>query len=250
LIGQSGNWVSRSIISIVKPIVKDAVLVTDDATIRYELERLFNVACGGRPGPILIDLTMNIQRANITPTEQEAYYRTSVESGKVSDESIDKISTLIEHSQRPVILMGGGIRLSGATEELYYFSQTTGIPVVSTLMGLDAFPHDTKLYVGMIGTYGNRYANLTLANSDLVIALGTRLDTRQTGTKPESFARYAIIVHVDLDPSELSSKIKADIAINGDVKKFLVKLNNLLLGRKNISLWMDRIKQYKARYPE
>ena len=238
------------IIKIVKPIVKDALLVTDEAKIRYELERLFDVACNGRPGPVLIDLPMNIQRADITPAEQEAYDRTHVESGEVSDDAIDKVFTLIEHSQRPVLLIGGGVRLSGATGELYSFSQKTGIPIVSSLMGLDAFPHDDELYVGMIGTYGNRYANLTLANSDLVIALGTRLDTRQTGTKPESFARYATIVHVDIDPSELNSKIRADIAINGDVLKFLAKLNNWPLGRKKISPWMDRIKQYKSRYPD
>jgi acetolactate synthase-1/2/3 large subunit len=238
------------IISIVKPIVKDALLVIDEAKIRYELERLFDIACSGRPGPVLVDLPMNIQRANITPSEQEAYARSRIESGKLSDDVIDEIFTLIEHSQRPVVIIGGGIRLSGAIGELYCFAQKTGIPIVSSLMGLDAFPHDDELYVGMIGTYGNRYANLTLANSDLVIALGTRLDSRQTGTNPESFARYATIVHVDLDPSELNSKIQADIAINDDVQKFLAKLNNWPLGRKNILPWMDRIKQYVARYPD
>jgi len=238
------------IINIVKPIVKDSLLVTNEAKIRYELERLFDVACSGRPGPVLIDLPMNIQRAIITPAEQEAFSGTHVEKSEIGDDTIDKVFTLIEHSQRPVVLIGGGIRLSGATGELYCLLKKTGIPVVSSLMGLDAFPHDDELYVGMIGTYGNRYANLTLANSDLVIALGTRLDTRQTGTKPESFARYATIVHVDIDPSELNSKIKADIAIKGDVRKFLTKLNNRPLGRKNISPWMNRIKQYKSRYPD
>ncbi len=238
------------IISIVKPIVKDALLMIDETKIRYELERLFDVACSGRPGPVLIDLPMNIQRADINPSEQTTYERTRLESDKFSDEVIDKIFTLIQHSKRPVVLIGGGIRLSGATEELYCFSQKTGIPVASSLMGLDAFPHDNELYVGMIGTYGNRYANLTLANSDLVIALGTRLDTRQTGTNPDSFARYATIVHVDIDPSELNSKIKADIAINCDVLKFLVKLNNWPLMCKNVSLWMASIKQYKIRYPD
>lgn len=238
------------IVNIIKPIVKDAVLVTDEKKIRYELERLFDVACCGRPGPVLIDLPMNIQRSDITPEEQEAYDKEHLMAGEISDDIIDEVSTLIEHSQRPVILVGGGVRLSGATEELYRFSEKTGIPVVSSLMGLDAFPHDNELYVGMIGTYGNRYANLTLANSDLVIALGTRLDTRQTGTKPESFARYATIVHVDIDPSELNSKIKADIVINGDVLKFLTDLNNLPPGSKDLSSWMNRIKQYKARYPD
>jgi acetolactate synthase I/II/III large subunit len=238
------------IIKIVKPIVKDALLVTDEVKIRYELERLFDLACNGRPGPVLIDLPMNIQRAIIIPTEQEAYNKKCVETGKVSDYSIDEVFALIKRSQRPVILIGGGIRLSGATEELYLFSHKTGIPVVSSLMGLDAFPHDDELYVGMIGTYGNRYANLTLANSDLVIALGTRLDTRQTGTNPESFARYATIIHVDIDPSELNTKIKADMTINSDIKEFLAKLDNSYLERKNITPWMDKIKEFKSRYPD
>lgn len=238
------------IVNIVRPIVKDAVLITDETKIRYELERLLDIACKGRPGPVLMDLPMNIQRANIMPAKQKAYESTRVDSGEVSDDDIDKVVTLIEHSERPVILVGGGLRLSGATEELFYFLQKSGIPVVSSLMGLDAFPHNDELYVGMIGTYGNRYANLALANSDLVIALGTRLDTRQTGTRPETFARYASIVHVDIDPSELNCKIKADIAINGDIKKFLTKLNNRPLGRKNILPWMERIKQYKTSYPD
>ncbi|MDQ1255045.1 MAG: acetolactate synthase large subunit [Euryarchaeota archaeon] len=173
------------IINIVKPIVKDSLLVTDETKIRYELERLFYTAVSGRPGPVLIDLPMNIQRAIIMPEEQEVYDEKLIQTSKVSDYDINQIITQIEHSQRPVVLIGGGIRLSGATEELYSFLNKTGIPVVSSLMGLDAFPHNNELYVGMIGTYGNRYANLTLANADLLIILGTRLDTRQTGTKPE-----------------------------------------------------------------
>ncbi len=118
---------------------------------------------------------------------------------------------LIKSAKRPIILVGGGVRLAKGYDELKKFAHKTGIPVVTSLMGLDAFPHDHSQFVGMIGTYGNRYANLAIANSDLVIALGTRLDTRQTGTRPETFARGAKIVHVDIDPFELSNKIKTTI---------------------------------------
>ena len=102
---------------------------------------------------------------------------------------VKKIKSLIESSSRPLILSGGGVRSSKATKELFEFAHSSNIPVVVSLMGLDSFPHDDQRYIGMIGTYGNRYANLAIANADLIIALGTRFDTRQTGTKPETFAR-------------------------------------------------------------
>ncbi|GAJ22668.1 unnamed protein product, partial [marine sediment metagenome] len=156
-----------------------------------------------------------------------------------------------ESSSRPVVLVGGGVRISQAQDELSKFIHKTGIPVVTSLMGLDAFPHDDQSFVGMIGSYGNRYANLTIANSDLVLAVGTRLDTRQTGTKPETFARNAKIVHVDTDPYELDNKIKADFPINSDVKRFLAILNEHAseCDKHKIQPWKQTIKRYKDRYP-
>ena len=103
-------------------------------------------------------------------------------------------------------------------------------------MGLDSFPHDDQLFVGMIGTYGNRYANLAIANADLIIALGTRFDTRQTGTKPETFARAAKIIHVDIDAHELNNKIKVDLPFNMDIKDFFkdIKPEFLQFGQKKL----------------
>jgi len=116
---------------------------------------------------------------------------------------------------------------------------------------LDAFPHDDPLFFGMIGTYGNRYANLAIANSDLVLALGTRLDTRQTGTRPETFARGAKIVHVDIDPFELNNKIKAFNSINSDLRDFLARLNDFEIGNGGLRIdsWKERINGYKRQYP-
>ena len=108
-------------------------------------------------------------------------------------------------------------------------------------MGLDSFPHDDPLYIGMIGTYGNRYANLAVANADCIIALGTRFDTRQTGTDPETFARAAKIIHVDIDAHELNSKIKADLPVQMDIKTFLGSLNQYCRNfiRKDYTPWLD-----------
>ena len=237
------------IVSIVKPIVKDARLVDDAQKIRYYLEKAVYLALNGRPGPVLLDIPMNIQRADIKPEKLESFYEVSnnEETPIISDEEIDAIIDLINSASRPIVLVGGGCRLSNAEDLLLKFIQTTGIPVVSSLMGLDVYAHDDDLYVGMIGTYGNRYANLALANSDLVLALGTRFDTRQTGTNPESFARAAKIIQVDIDPNELNNEVSVDFPINSDVKEFLEILNkhHLLMKKKNITAWIKKIGSYK-----
>lgn len=241
------------IVNIVKPIVKDAVLVTDPKKIRYYLEKSVHIARSGRPGPVLLDIPMNIQRADINPGSLESFYKSSTTESVngFDDAMIKQIVQLIKSSSRPVVLVGGGVRLSKAQDDLLKFIHKTGIPVVTSLMGLDVFPHNDHSFIGMIGSYGNRYANLTIANSDLVLALGTRLDTRQTGTKPETFARGAKIIHVDIDSYELNNKVKADFSINSDVKKFLFTLNKYIseCDSNKIEPWRQIINRYKERYP-
>ncbi|OIO35476.1 MAG: acetolactate synthase [Candidatus Omnitrophica bacterium CG1_02_44_16] len=241
------------ITKIVKPIVKDAVLIKDPGTIRYYLERAFCIARSGRPGPVLLDIPMNIQRARINPRLSKPF---SVPLKNRPSYALDKNNfakaiDLLKTALRPIILVGGGVRLSKAENELLKLIDKTGVPVVSSLMGLDAFPHDHPAFVGFIGTYGNRYANLCLANCDLLLALGTRFDTRQTGTKPETFARAAKKIHVDIDPYELNNKIKVDIAVESDIKDFLVLLNERMgaYDKKRISVWKNIIQNNKNKYP-
>jgi acetolactate synthase I/II/III large subunit len=238
------------IVSIVKPIIKNAVLVKDPQDTQEILEKSIIIAKTGRPGPVLIDFPLDIQRSSIEqlkPCIDKFHKSDSI----TPDQDLNKIlKSLIKNSNRPLILAGGGVRSSKATKELFDFAHTTGIPVVVSLMGLDSFPHDDSLYVGMIGTYGNRYANLTIANADLIIALGTRFDTRQTGTKPETFARKAKIIHVDIDAHELNNKIKVDFPIHNDIKDFLVSLNLNSCNFKpgDYSSWLERIHYYKSNY--
>jgi acetolactate synthase-1/2/3 large subunit len=238
------------IVNIVKPIVKYAVLVKDPQDTQEILEKSIIIAKTGRPGPVLIDLPLNIQRSIIEPSKHSINKFHSSASVIPDEKLINKIKSFIINSSRPLILAGGGVRSSKATKELFDFAHTTGIPVVVSLMGLDSFPHDDPLYVGMIGTYGNRYANLTIANADLIVALGTRFDTRQTGTKPETFARGAKIVHVDIDAHELNNKIKVDIPIKTDIKVFLdsLNLNSSNFNKKNYSTWIERISYFKLKY--
>lgn len=240
------------IVNIVRPITKKAELLMDKSKVKYCLEAAIHEAKHGRPGPVLLDIPLNIQRANIDVGSLAPYDNKILgEISKIDNEVIDQVSDIIKASLRPIILAGGGVRLAKSQDELLKFARKTGIPVVTSLMGLDAFPHDDPLFSGMIGTYGNRYANLAIANSDLVLALGTRLDTRQTGTRPETFARNAKIVHVDIDPFELDNKIKAFYSINSDLRNFLIKLNDceIAVDRIKIGLWKEIISGYKLRYP-
>ena len=240
------------IVNIVKPIVKDALLIKNPDKIKYYLEKLIFTAKSGRPGPVLIDIPLDIQRAEIELKNLLPFHKVPSNKKVIDNKVIDEIISVIKKSIRPVILIGGGIRSSKAQDELFKFVKKTGMPVVTSLMGVDAFPHDDELFAGMLGSYGNRYANLTIANSDLVLALGTRLDTRQTGTKPETFARNATIIHVDIDLNELNSKVHADFPVNCDLKLFLSLLNTHdidFIDKSKLKPWKNQIKQYKKRYP-
>lgn len=239
------------IVNIVKPIVKKANFVVNERYIRYILEESFDLMKDGRPGPVLLDIPLNIQRADVDPEVLKSYTK-EVRGSNLNLETINQIRNLIETSTRPIILAGGGVRSSQACGELFRFAHAFEIPVGTSLMGLDAFPHDDPLFIGMIGTYGNRYANMAIANSDLVIALGTRLDTRQTGTQPQTFARDATIVHVDIDNQELNNKIAVPYPVHSDINQFLtLMLNNYRI--ENVATkrnkWVAKINQYKDHYP-
>jgi acetolactate synthase-1/2/3 large subunit len=244
------------IVSVVKTLTKYAVLVTEPESIRYHLEKAVWLAQSGRPGPVLLDIPMNIQRAQIDPDTLPGFLG-SAEHAELSTTpvvdlaEVQKVADLIGKSQRPVILAGGGIRIAGGVEQLQTLVERTGMPVVSTLLGLDVIPHDNPLFYGMIGAYGNRYSNMTLANSDLLLILGARLDSRQTGTRPDTFARAATKVHVDIDQNELNAKVQVDLALHADVREFLTALNSRLQGVRlpDLTSWYKVINGYRDKYP-
>jgi acetolactate synthase-1/2/3 large subunit len=244
------------IVSVVKPLTKYAKMVTDAEKIRYHLEKAVYLAQSGRPGPVLLDIPMNIQRAQIEPEKLESFFDSQEYRDLQADEPcqlerLDEIVNLIVSAKRPVILAGGGVRTAQAAAELQTLVETTGIPVVSSLMGLDAVSHDNQEFMGMIGSYGNRYSNLTLANCDFLLILGSRLDSRQTGTRPDTFARAATKVHVDIDPIELQAKVQVDIALQCHIKPFLQALNKKLAVavKPDIADWLRVINGYRQKYP-
>lgn len=244
------------IVSVVKPLTKYAEMVVDAERIRYHLEKAVYLAQNGRPGPVLLDIPMNIQRAQINPEQLKSFFDSQEYQALQADEPcsrerLDEIVNLIASAKRPVILAGGGVRTAQAAAELQNLVETTGIPVVSSLMGLDAVSHDNQEFMGMIGSYGNRYSNLTLANCDFLLILGSRLDSRQTGTRPDTFARAATKVHVDIDPIELQAKVQVDIALQFHIKPFLQALNEklALVVKPDIAKWLSVINGYRQKYP-
>ncbi len=243
------------IVSIVRPITKYAALVDDPQRIRLDLEKAFFLATKGRPGPVLLDIPMNVQRADVEPEGLPAFdgsaEHAALAASCASDLSrVEEVAGLLREAERPVILAGGGVRLSNACDALRGLSARAGIPVAVTLMGLDAVPYDHPSFCGMVGAYGNRYSNLAVANADVLLAVGTRLDTRITGTRPDSFARGARIVQVDIDPAELGHKVTKAAGIRADAGEFLRALSGFLPGRADrAGAWGERIARLRSRYP-
>jgi acetolactate synthase-1/2/3 large subunit len=244
------------IVSVVTSITKYAELITEPESIRYHLEKAVWLAQNGRPGPVLLDIPMNIQRSEIDPDKLQGFWDSAEEDSRTDIplldlESVKSVAALLQKAQRPVILVGGGVRTARGAKELQALVEQTGIPVVSTLMGLDALSHDNPSFFGMIGSYGNRYSNMTLANCDTLLILGARLDSRQTGTKPDTFARAATKIHVDIDPNELNAKVIVEHALNADVKEFLVALNQELdvVIKSDYASWYEVINGYRTKYP-
>ena len=239
------------IVSIIKPIVKYAVMVDKVEDIRYELEKAYYLSQEGRKGPVLVDIPMNIQRTEVDISSLKSFFDSNeyfeLENNKKEKNNVDEVINLLKESKRPIVLIGGGVRLSNANVELLNYVEKYSIPVVYSLMGKDAISEDYKYNLVLIGSCGNRYGNLALANSDLIRVLGSRLDTRQTGTSLDTFAREAKIIQVDVDKNELGSKIKIDIEINSDVKDFIATLNKYEINIDTTE-WLKKLKEYKNKF--
>jgi acetolactate synthase-1/2/3 large subunit len=216
------------IVKIIKPITKYSVLITSSKIVERELKKAILMALTGRKGPVLIDLPMDIQRKNIKVTPSSFIIDNQVTEYRINNNILKNILAIIRSSKFPIVLAGGGCAIAGTRDELIKFVERLGIPVVVSLMGKDSFPHNHKLFGGFIGAYGNRYGNLLLANSDLLIVLGSRLDSRQIGNVIKPFLNKKII-RIDIDKDEIeSSKLKYEIKLICDVKKFLMIMNNFM----------------------
>lgn len=242
------------IVGITKPITKYATLIDNIRDLRYKIEKAAYLAQEGRKGPVLIDIPLNLQYQDFSPDEEKSFYDSKTyqtilktEEDLCSESDLEIITDLINRSKRPVVLVGGGIRISGANAELNIFLSETNIPIVYSLMGKDSVEESYLYNLGFIGSFGNRYANITLANSDLLIILGSRLDARQTGTQSSTFAREATIIQIDIDRHEVDRKIKTELQIQSDLNSFMKKLNRQKL-KPDIKEWQKIVLNYKEKF--
>lgn len=243
------------IVDIVRPITKFAQLITDPSQIRYVLEKAVYLARSGRPGPVLIDIPLNVQHAEINPAKLKRFSPREIEQPRNVRRlrvQAAKAIQLLGKASRPIILAGGGIKLGRAEGLFRNLIDKIKIPVVASWSGIDVLAHTHPAYVGQIGVYGGRAANFAIQNSDLLLAIGSRLDTRQTGGQPQTFAREATKVVVDIDRAELTKNwVKPDLAIEADANDFIAELLRELprLKRPDITPWVKRCRTWKQRYP-
>jgi acetolactate synthase-1/2/3 large subunit len=243
------------IVRMVSPITKYAVTVTDPNSIRYHLEKALFLARSRRPGPVWIDVPLDVQAVQID-AERLAGLRpgeldSPVDSGLLRQQ-VAKAIELFNQSERPCILVGNGVRLAEGMNEFFELIEALQAPVIPTWKAIDFLPEDHPLYAGRAGSVGQRGANFTVQNSDWLLSLGARLDYGQTGYNHQSFARAAQKVIVDIDPAEiakLNTAVAVPAAFDAKVflKEFLAQKDALL--PQDRSAWMKRVTDWKKKYP-
>ncbi|MCD6567284.1 MAG: biosynthetic-type acetolactate synthase large subunit [Dehalococcoidia bacterium] len=236
------------ITGITLPITKYNYLVTDVTRLAEIVKEAFHIAQTGRPGPVLIDIPKDVLQAVTNFVYPE---KVNLPSYKITSRGhmaqIRRAVKLIDKAERPLIIAGRGILISRAWDELKLLAEKAQIPVVSTLLGLSSFPGRHILNFGMLGMHGMAYANLAVQNADLVIAIGMRFDDRATANT-DDFAPLARIIHIDIDPAEISKNVPADVPIVGDVKAVLNVLNKEVGSNDHLE-WVSQLGQWKYEYP-
>ena len=251
------------IVEMCSSVTKYGVLIKDPYEILYEIGKALHIAKIGRPGPVLVDIPDDIQRMDVDETKLKRYIHCDVDKNdnKLDNElsAIDRTIELLKESERPVLIYGWGVHLARAQKEAIELSRLLGIPMAFTWAARDLFDSTDPLVVGGFGTHGTRPANYAVQNADLIISVGSRLDTKATGTPPSSFAREAKRVMVDIDPTEINKfkqlQLNIDVPINLDAAVFLKNLLNKLSRERlanempKYNNWVTRINRWKSQYP-
>lgn len=236
------------IVAMAKPITKACFLVNNPDDLEDVFEAAFRIACEGRPGPVLIDIPMDIQRAQIEVKGELINDRAPI---KISSDRLLSLVAAIKSAKRPLILAGRGIKASKTQEYFDLFVKKTNIPVITTLLGLDTIGFEDELRAGFIGSYGNRWANIAFGECDLLIVLGSRLDIRQTGADTK-FIENRIIYHVDCENGEINNRVMGCIPILADLKDFFEQFRTIASTEEFLLKegWLRHIKELKTLWPD
>lgn len=237
------------------PVVKHSYLIKDPKDIPRVIKEAFYIASSGRPGPVLMDIPRDVSEAQI---EYKWPERINLRGYKPTlrghPGQIKAAAGAIAAAKKPIIYAGGGVILSDGARELTELARMTNIPVTTTLLGKGAFPETDRLSLGMLGMHGTAYANYAISESDLIIAVGARFDDRVTG-KLSEFAQHAKVIHIDIDPAEISKNVKAHIPIVGDAKLVLVDLNKVVkrvlkgAAKPKRTEWLGQIEVWRKAHP-
>ncbi len=252
LIGTDG-FQEADITGITQPIVKHSYLIKDPNDIPRIFREAFYIAASGRPGPVVIDIPVDMQLAEIDYQRPERVnlpgYKPTLKGNR---KQVKAAAKLIVAAERPVIYAGGGVVSSGAEKELRQLAKLVQAPVTTTLMGLGTFPETDRLSLGMLGMHGTGYANYAVTHSDLLVAVGARFDDRVTG-KLATFAREAKKIHIDLDPAEISKNVAIDVPIVGDARNVLrdliAEIKKLKPSKQRTRPWLKQIDDWKQSHP-
>lgn len=233
----------------VESFVKYSYLVRDVGDIPKIFKEAFYIANSGRKGPVLIDIPIDIQNAQISKfTYPESVnmrtYKPTVEGNMAQ---IKKLVKVVERSKKPVMCVGGGVHLSDAALEIREFANKCQIPVVSTMMGLGTITNDSPLYFGMVGNNGRAYANKALKDSDLVLMVGARVADRAVN-RPELITDNTVLVHIDVDPAEIGKNVGPTIPLVGDLKHIFTKLNDIDIKAGDHKEWLEFLTEYKKEH--
>ena len=239
-------------VGITRPCVKHNFLVKNIKDIASTMKKAFYVASSGRPGPVLVDIPKDITAEKCDFSYPKSIHLRSYNPIiKGHSGQIKKALSLLLNAKRPMVYSGGGVVLGNASAQLTKFVRAIGYPVTSTLMGLGGFPASDKQFLGMLGMHGTYEANMAMQECDVLLAVGARFDDRVIGNPEHFLSKPKTIIHIDIDPSSISKRVKIDIPIVGDVISVLIELNDLLSKEKtkqNASRkdWFKDINQWRS----
>ena len=246
----------NDIVSMAKPITKYATIVVDPQKIRFELEKAFHIATSGRPGPILLDVPMDIQKAEVDPLSLHPFEleRNTVSPATISTSEINQCLEKLQVSKRPVILFGGGVWLADANALALELAEKLKVPFFETWNMIDLCKNDFPYYGGRVGTFGGDGRNFGIQNSDFLLSIGSRISGRITGGMTDTFARAAFKVIVDIDEEELRHQtIPGDINIVADAKSFIKELLKAMAKSNKVANrwddWLKMVLDWKKLYP-
>jgi acetolactate synthase-1/2/3 large subunit len=240
-------------VDVFRPVTKYAVQVDRPERIRYELEKAAHIAQSGRPGPVLIDIPDDVQRAQVDRAALIGFTPPPSARRPGLREAVERCREWLQEAKRPVVILGWGVRLAGAAPAARQAVERLGVPVAPTWALADLLPSDHRLRIGTFGTHGTRHANFAVQNADLILSVGSRLDTKATGSPPATFAREARKIVVDIDLAELNKfsryGLNIDLPIAADAREFFEALGAVADDGPSIDNWLQQIDTWKRLWP-